>query len=73
MSRLTQGINQSISFTCTGLSPPSAGLSIPFHFEYYSLSRPYNPTPAKTDAVWACSFSLATTQEITVVFFSSEY
>ncbi len=32
-----------------------------------------NPTPGKPDMVWAASRSLATTWEITVVFFSSSY
>jgi hypothetical protein len=33
----------------------------------------YNPVYAVTYMVWALSLSLATTQEITIVFFSSAY
>jgi hypothetical protein len=33
----------------------------------------YNPVPAVTGAVWANPLSLATTQGITIVFFSSGY
>ena len=38
-----------------------------------SPSQSYNPGPAVTGPVWAPSLSLATTQEIIVIFFSSAY
>ncbi len=38
-----------------------------------ATSQSYNPTPAVTGMVWALSLSLATTQEIIVIFFSSAY
>ena len=37
------------------------------------MSQSYNPETAVTASVWAISVSLATTPEITVVFFSSAY
>ena len=40
---------------------------------YCTMSQSYNPTPAVTGMVWALSLSLATTQEIIVIFFSSAY
>ena len=44
-----------------------------FHFTDISISQSYNPAIAVTITVWANSISLATTLEITVVFFSSAY
>ena len=44
-----------------------------FHFTDISISQSYNPAVAVTTTVWANSISLATTLEITVVFFSSAY
>ena len=38
-----------------------------------ATSQPYNPNNAVTLLVWAVSLSLATTQEITIVFSSSAY
>jgi hypothetical protein len=40
---------------------------------YGTMTWSYNPQPAVTGWVWASSLSLATTQEITIVFFSSAY
>jgi hypothetical protein len=37
------------------------------------MFQSYNPAFAKTKTVWAISISLATTQEITFVFFSTRY
>ena len=39
----------------------------------YALCRSYNPSTEKSAEVWAISCSLATTYEITIVFFSSGY
>ena len=38
-----------------------------------SMLQSYNPINAETNMVWALSFSLATTGEITIVFSSSGY
>ena len=40
---------------------------------YFRISQSYNPKYAVTYLVWASSRSLATTWEITIVFFSSGY
>ena len=45
---------------------------IPLLFANATLQS-YNPTYAVTWMVWALSLSLATTQEITIVFSSSAY
>ncbi len=42
-------------------------------FLVYTLCQSYNPIAAETAMVWAISLSLATTNEITIVFFSSGY
>ena len=44
-----------------------------FYFVVHQISQSYNPDNAVTLSVWAISGSLATTTEITVVFFSSAY
>ena len=59
--------------TCTGLSPSMIVLSKTFQFFVQSMSQSYNPKIAVTTLVWANSVSLAATQEITIVFFSSGY
>ena len=59
--------------TCTGLSPSMIVLSKTFQFFVQSMSQSYNPKIAVTTLVWANSVSLAATQEITFVFFSSGY
>ena len=57
--------------SCTGLAPSSAGLSMPFH---YPRSCFYcGPTTPVQELVWAPPLSLAATQGITFVFFSSGY
>ena len=58
----------------TGLSPSMVWLSS--HVLLHVLSpyhQSYNPQDAVTSWVWAVSRSLATTWEITLVFFSSAY
>ena len=59
--------------TCTGLSPSMIVLSKTFQFFVQFMSQSYNPKFAVTNLVWANSVSLAATQEITIVFFSSGY
>ena len=59
--------------TCTGLSPSMITLSNVFQFIVQFILQSYNPKIAVTNLVWASSVSLAATQEITVVFFSSGY
>ena len=48
-------------------------LSNAFHYIFAQMSQSYNPASAETDTVWAISTSLATTTEITFVFFSCAY
>ena len=57
----------------TGLSPSAAGLSRPLLLDYFHhlCSCPQPRTPKHS--VWVFSLSLATTQEITIVFSSSGY
>ena len=59
--------------TCTGLSPSLIVLSKTFQFIVQFTLQSYNPSIAVTILVWASSVSLAATQEITFVFFSSGY
>jgi hypothetical protein len=59
--------------TCTGLSPFVTQLSRWFHLFGTIKKQSYNPIIAETTMVWAYSRSLATTKEITFVFFSSRY
>lgn len=73
MSRTTQDTTIYAFFTCTGLSPSMAPLSKGFQFILPRTSWSYNPAPAVTGAVWANPRSLATTNGITIVFFSSGY
>ena len=61
------------SITCTGLSPCIVYLSRYFQFSLYRMSWSYNPKIAVTTLVWAVPLSLATTNGITFVFFSSAY
>ena len=60
-------------FTCTGLSPAMVPLSRGFQFIKHQMSWSYNPSIAVTILVWAIPRSLATTNGITFVFFSSGY
>jgi hypothetical protein len=50
-----------------------AGLPIPFYLALLFTLRSYNPRYAVTYLVWALSLSLATTQEIIVIFSSYAY
>ena len=50
-----------------------AGLPIPFRFTLVIMLWSYNPGLAVTRPVWALSLSLATTQEIIIIFSSSAY
>ena len=50
-----------------------AQLSRWFYLLNWFKRQSYNPTIAETIVVWAISISLATTLEITFVFFSSGY
>ena len=60
--------------TSTGLSPSMVPLSrTASSLTRDSCRRPYNPDVAETTSVWASSLSLAATQEITLVLFSSGY
>ena len=71
-SRLTQDTARPQFFTLTGLSPAMVQLSRRFSLK--SVSK-CGPTTLQQHAVevWAVPFSLATTQGITFVFFSSRY
>ena len=60
-------------FTFTGLSPSMVLLSSRFQFIKHQISWSYNPIYAETQIVWAIPLSLATTNGITIVFFSSGY
>ena len=53
--------------------PILCNFPVGFHFGQFQLCRSYNPAAALTATVWASSRSLATTWEITIVFFSSGY
>ena len=59
--------------TCTGLSPSMAQLSRWFQFVKNGMLQSYNPRCAVTQQVWAGPRSLAATDGITLVFFSSGY
>ena len=61
------------SFARTGLSPSTAPLSKGFRFIAHPMSWSYNPMQPVSYMVWANARSLATTSEITIVFFSSGY
>ena len=60
-------------FTCTGLSPSMVLLSSSFQFIKHRMSWSYNPSLAVTRLVWAFPRSLAATNGITIVFYSSGY
>ena len=71
-SRLTQDTARPQHFPPTGLSPAMAQLSR--WFSLVSLPKRSPTTPQRHAAmVWALPFSLATTQGIIVIFFSSPY
>ena len=71
-SRLTQDTARPQFCTLTGLSPAMVQLSRKFSLKLVSKC---GPTTLQQHAVevWAIPFSLATTQGITFVFFSSRY
>ena len=73
MSRGTRDTTRSRKRTRTGLSPSLAGLSRPLLLGFV-LPRCGPTTPVEhAPPVWAVPRSLAATQGITVVFFSSGY
>ena len=73
-SRGTQGTDLATSSSRTGLSPSSAPLSSgPPVLVVDRSCPPYNPSDAETPLVWAVPRSLAATQGITIVLFSSRY
>lgn len=60
----------------TGLSPSMTGRSRPLELEIEdcnTITTPHLYHVTMTDSVWATSFSLAATWEISVDFFSSWY
>jgi hypothetical protein len=58
----------------TGLSPPMVHLSRCILLRFQSpVLQSYNLLMAVTTRIWAVSRSLATTWEITIVFYSSGY
>ena len=59
--------------TFTGLSPYVVQLSRSFNFTFTIILQSYNPDNAETLSVWALPVSLATTQGIIIIFFSSAY
>ena len=61
------------SLAYTGLSPSMVLLSSSFQFASHQILRSYYPCAAVTTQVWAAPRSLATTNGITFVFFSSGY
>ena len=73
LPRPTQDTDTSAKITCTGFSPSTIGLPMPFQFFLLPMSQSYNPNVAVTTLVWASPRSLATTNGITIVFFSSGY
>ena len=62
-----------LKLTFTGLSPYVAQLSRRFNFILTIMLQSYNPDNAETLLVWALPVSLATTQGIIIIFFSSAY
>ena len=71
-SRLTQDTARPTQFVSTGLSPSMTLLSSSFDLMGVSNRGPTTPKLHAT-LVWAVPISLATTQGITIVFFSSRY
>ena len=71
-SRLTQDTARPAQFAPTGLSPAMASLSKNFSLMSISKCSPTTPGQHAT-LVWALPFSLATTQGIIIIFFSSSY
>ena len=73
MPRATQDTTILTSLTFTRLSLSLVCLSKQFYFALHQISQSYNPKIAVTTLVWANPRSLATTNGITFVFFSSGY
>jgi hypothetical protein len=71
-SRLTQDTARPQLFALTGLSPAMVQLSRRFSLKLVSKCGPITLQQHAVE-VWAVPFSLATTQGITFVFFSSRY
>ena len=71
-SRLTQDTARPQFFALTGLSPAMVQLSRRFSLKLVSKCSPTTPRQHAA-MVWAIPVSLATTQGITIVFFSSAY
>ena len=71
-SRLTQDTARPTQFALTGLSPAKASLSRNFSLMSTSKCSPTTPGQHAT-LVWALPVSLATTQGIIIIFFSSSY
>ena len=71
-SRLTQDTARPTQFALTGLSPAKASLSRNFSLMSISKCSPTTPGQHAT-LVWALPVSLATTQGIIIIFFSSGY
>ena len=70
--RPTQDTTRPTQFVSTGLSPAMAQLSRRFNLMSLSKCSPITLGQHAT-LVWAVPISLATTQGITIVFFSSPY
>ena len=73
MSRPTQDTAISQTYFVYRTITYIVGLSKPFHYIFTQMLQSYNPAIAETITVWAISTSLATTTEITFVFFSCAY
>ena len=71
VSRATQDTTTLNLTSYTGLSPSMVPLSRGFYSS--NVLRYRGPTTPSQEMVWAPSLSLAATQEITFVFFSSGY
>lgn len=71
-SRLTQDTARYTQFVPTGLSPSMMSLSRNFSLMSTPKCSPTTPVQHATP-VWALPFSLATTQGIIIIFFSSGY
>ena len=67
---------KSLFLTLTGISPSSSGRSRPLKLQILdrkTITTPHLYYVAITDSVWADSFSLAATWEISIDFFSTAY
>ena len=67
---------RSLFLTLTGISPSASGRSRPLKLQILdrkTITTPHLCYVAITDSVWADSFSLAATWEISIDFFSTAY